>query len=79
MKKKSIMLLTLISTYMQNIISILLVRNLSLAANVCKYTVRYAVRLPFGRFWLMVIVMAGVMVKVSVMVRVSVRSIVRVS
>ena len=42
-----IMLLTLISTYMQNIIWILLVHNLFLAANVCKYTVRYAVRLPF--------------------------------
>ena len=41
-----IMLLTLISTYMQNIICILLVHNLFLAANVCKYTVRYAVRLP---------------------------------
>ena len=40
------MLLTLISTYMQNIIWILLVHNLFLAANVCKYTVRYAVRLP---------------------------------
>ena len=35
----------------------------------------------FGRFWLMVIVMVGVMVKASVKVRVSVsvRSIVRVS
>ena len=35
----------------------------------------------FGRFWLMVIVMVGVMVKLSVMVRVSVsvRSIVMVS
>ncbi len=42
-----IMLLTLISTYMQNIIWILLVHNLFLAANVYKYTVRYAVRLPF--------------------------------
>ena len=41
------MLLTLISTYMQNIILILLVHNLFLAANVCKYTVRYAVRLPY--------------------------------
>ncbi len=41
------MLLTLISTYMQNIIWILLVHNLFLAANVCKYTVRYAVRLPY--------------------------------
>ena len=40
------MLLTLISTYMQNNIWILLVHNLFLAANVCKYTVRYAVRLP---------------------------------
>ena len=40
------MLLTLISTYMQHIIWILLVHNLFLAANVCKYTVRYAVRLP---------------------------------
>ena len=40
------MLLTLISTYMQNIIWILLVHNLFLAANVYKYTVRYAVRLP---------------------------------
>ena len=40
------MLLTLISTYMQNIIWILFVHNLFLAANVCKYTVRYAVRLP---------------------------------
>ena len=45
-----IMLLTLISTYMymQNIIWILLVHNLFLAANVCKYTVRYAMRLPFS-------------------------------
>ena len=42
------MLLTLISTYMQNIIWILLVHNLFLAANVCKYTVRYAVRLPIS-------------------------------
>ena len=42
------MLLTLISTYMQNIIWILLVNNLFLAANVCKYTVRYAVRLPYN-------------------------------
>ena len=41
-----IMLLTLISTYMENIIWILLVHNLFLAANVRKYTVRYAVRLP---------------------------------
>ena len=41
------MFLTLISTYMQNIIWILLVHNLFLAANVCKYTVRYAVSLPF--------------------------------
>ena len=41
-----IMLLTLISTYMQTIIWILIVHNLFLAANVCKYTVRYAVRLP---------------------------------
>ena len=41
------MLLTLISTNMQNIIWILLVHNLFLAANVCKYTVRYAVRLPY--------------------------------
>ena len=41
-----IMLLTLISTCMQNIIWILLVHNLFLAANLCKYTVRYAVRLP---------------------------------
>ena len=41
------MLLTLISTYMQNIIWILLVHNLFLAANVFKYTVRYAVRLPY--------------------------------
>ena len=40
------MLLTPISTYMQNIICIILVHNLFLAANVCKYTVRYAVRLP---------------------------------
>ena len=45
-----IMLLTLISTYMQNIIWILLVHNLFLAANVCKYTVRYAVRLPQSNF-----------------------------
>ena len=45
------MLLTLISTYMQNIIWILLVRNLFFAANVFKYTVRYAVRLPkIGNF-----------------------------
>ena len=44
------MLLTLISTYMQNIIWILLVHNLFLAANVYKYTVRYAVRLP--KSWL---------------------------
>ena len=43
-----IMLLTLISTYMQNIIWILLVHNLFLAENVCKYTVRYAVRLPYN-------------------------------
>ena len=42
------MLLTLISTYMQNIIWILLVHNLFLAANVYKYTVRYAVRLPIN-------------------------------
>ena len=35
--------------------------------------------IKFGRFWLMVIVMVGVMVKVSVMVGVSVRYIVRVS
>ena len=37
--------------------------------------------IQFGRFWLMVIVMVGVMVNVSVMVRVSVsvRSISRVS
>ena len=41
-----IMLLTLITTYMQNIIWILLVHNLFVVANVCKYTVRYAVRLP---------------------------------
>ena len=40
------MLLTLISTYIQNLIWILLVHNIFLAANVCKYTVRYAVRLP---------------------------------
>ena len=40
------MLLTLISTYMQNIIWILLVHNLFLAANVCKYTVRYADTAP---------------------------------
>ena len=45
------MLLTLISTYMQNIICILLVHNLFLAANVCKYTVRYAVWLPFCVFY----------------------------
>ena len=44
------MLLTLISTYMQNIIWILLVHNRFLAANVCKYTVRYAVRLPINIF-----------------------------
>ena len=42
-----IKLLTLISTYMHNIIWILLVHHLFLAANVCKYTVRYAVRLPY--------------------------------
>ena len=41
-----IMLLTLISTYMQNIIWIILVHNIFLVANVCKYTVRYAVRFP---------------------------------
>ena len=37
--------------------------------------------IKFGRFWLMVIVIVGAMVKISVMVgvRVSVRSIVRVS
>ena len=35
--------------YMQNIIWIILVHNLFLAANVCKYTVRYAVRLPHNR------------------------------
>ena len=40
------MLSILILTYMQNFIWILLVHNLFLAANVCKYTVRYAVRLP---------------------------------
>ena len=50
------MLLTLISTYMQNIIWILLVHNLFLAANVCKYTVRYAVRLPFKRSFFMIVV-----------------------
>ncbi len=41
-----IMLSTLISTYMQNIISIILVHNLFLAANVGKFTAGYAVRLP---------------------------------
>ena len=46
------MLLTLISTYMQNIIWILLVHNLFLAANVYKYTVRYAVRLPYTGIFL---------------------------
>ncbi len=45
-----IMLLTLISTYMHNIIWILSVHNLFLAVNVCKYTVRYAVRLPIKQF-----------------------------
>ena len=44
------MLLTLISTYMQNIIWIISVHNLFLAVNVCKYTVRYAVRLPIMVF-----------------------------
>ena len=44
------MLLTPISTYMQNIIWIILVHNLFLAANVCKYTVRYAVILPYNMF-----------------------------
>ena len=34
---------------MQNIIWIILLHNLFLAANVCQYTVRYAVRLPNTR------------------------------
>ena len=48
--------ITLMSTCMQNIIWILLVHNLFLAANVCKYTVRYAVRLLQESFQKLVII-----------------------